>query len=127
MLVGRLDNPGSYGRVVMDDQGQVSEIVEAKDASPEVLALQTVNAGTYCFQSAALWPALARVTNHNKAGEFYLTDVVGLLRNEGESVVGELISQREMTGINTRAELAALETQLQSEARAMAQSEAQPS
>ena len=127
MLVGRLDNPASYGRVVMDENGEVSEIVEAKDAPPEVLALPTVNAGTYCFRAADLWPALARVGNSNKAGEYYLTDVVGLLREAGKSVVGELISEREMTGINTKSELAQLEQQLQNEALLEAQSEAQPS
>ena len=127
MLVGRVDNPGSYGRVVMDEGGQVSEIVEAKDASPEILALPTVNAGTYCFRSQDLWPTLARVGNDNKAGEYYLTDVVGLLRASGKSVVGELISEREMIGVNTKAELAQLNQQLEKEAHLMAQSEAQPS
>ena len=127
MLVGRVDHPGSYGRVVMDEGGQVSEIVEAKDASPEILELPTVNAGTYCFVAADLWPALANVGNDNKAGEYYLTDVVGLLREAGKSVVGELISEREMTGVNTKAELAELNRQLESELRALAQSEAQPS
>lgn len=127
MLVGRLDQPASYGRVVMDENGEVSEIVEVKDAAPEILALPTVNAGTYCFRAADLWPTLAKVGNNNKAGEYYLTDVVGLLREAGKSVVGELISEREMTGINTKAELAQLEEQLRNEARLMAQSEAQPS
>ena len=127
MLVGRVDHPGSYGRVVMDEGGQVSAIVEAKDASTETLALPTVNAGTYCFVADDLWPALARVGNSNKAGEYYLTDVVGLLREAGKSVVGELISEREMTGVNTKAELAELNRQLESETRLMAQSEAQPS
>ncbi len=127
MLVGRIDNPGSYGRVVMDEGGLVSEIVEAKDASAETLALPTVNAGTYCFRAADLWPTLAQVGNDNKAGEYYLTDVVGLLREAGKSVVGELISEREMTGVNTKAELTELNRQLEDEALLMAQSEAQPS
>lgn len=127
MLVGRLDQPGSYGRVVMDEGGLVGEIVEAKDASAEILALPTVNAGTYCFKSGDLWDALARVGNDNKAGEYYLTDVVGLLSHAGKTVVGELITEREMTGVNTKAQLAELEEQLQNEARLMAQSEAQPS
>ena len=127
MLVGRLEQPGSYGRVVMDEGGLVSQIVEAKDASAEVLALPTVNAGTYCFQSNDLWPALAQVGNSNKSGEYYLTDVVGILSNAGKTVVGELISEREMTGVNTRAQLAELEEQLNKEALLMAQSEAQPS
>ncbi len=127
MLVGRLDEPGSYGRVVMDESGQVEAIVEAKDATPEILALQTVNAGTYCFRARDLWEQLARVGNDNKSGEYYLTDVIGLLRGAGQSVVGELVAAREMTGINTKSELAALEAQLESAEMGMAQSEAQPS
>lgn len=127
MLVGRLDNPGSYGRVVMQEGGTVAEIVEAKDASPEVLALPTVNAGTYCFRSADLWAQLAKIGNNNKSGEYYLTDVVGLLTQAGEKVVGILIEEREMTGINTKAELAALEQQLADEAQLEGEVEAMPS
>jgi bifunctional UDP-N-acetylglucosamine pyrophosphorylase / glucosamine-1-phosphate N-acetyltransferase len=126
MLVGRLENAGSYGRVVMDGS-DVEKIVEAKDASSEELALPTVNAGTYCFKSADLWAQLSKVGNDNKSGEYYLTDVIGLLRAAGETVVGVHVSEREMTGINTKAELAALESQLQSEEIALAQSEATPS
>ncbi|HEX9995947.1 MAG TPA: NTP transferase domain-containing protein [Abditibacterium sp.] len=127
MLVGRLDVPGSYGRVVMEEGGAVKEIVEAKDADAETLALPTVNAGTYCFQSANLWAQLAQIGNNNKSGEYYLTDVVGLLTQAGQKVVGILIEEREMTGINTKAELAALESQLEQEAMLEGQSEAQPS
>ncbi|MBW3636871.1 MAG: NTP transferase domain-containing protein [Armatimonadetes bacterium] len=127
MLVGRLDDPASYGRVVMREGGAVAEIVEAKDASPEILALQTVNAGTYCFRSKDLWAQLARIGNDNKAGEYYLTDVVGLLTQANEKVVGILIEGCEMTGVNTRAELAALEAQLEEEAQLESEVEAMPS
>lgn len=127
MLVGRLDSPGSYGRVVLAEGGHVQEIVEAKDASPEILALPTVNAGTYCFRSADLWAQLGKIGNNNKSGEYYLTDVVGLLTQAGEKVVGILIEEREMTGINTKAELAALEQQLQQEEQLQGESEATPS
>ncbi len=127
MLVGRLDHPASYGRVVMEEGGLVSEIIEAKDASAEILALPTVNAGTYCFQSADLWAQLAKIGNDNKSGEYYLTDVVGLLAKSGQKVVGILIEEREMTGINTKSELASLEKQLADEELLQGQSEAQPS
>ena len=127
MLVGRLDSPGSYGRVVLAEGGHVQEIVEAKDASPEILALPTVNAGTYCFRSADLWAQLSKIGNNNKSGEYYLTDVVGLLTQAGEKVVGILIEEREMTGINTKAELAALEQQLQQEEQLLGESEGTPS
>ena len=127
MLVGRLDNPASYGRVVMEQGGTVHEIIEAKDADAETLALQTVNAGTYCFDSHFLWNHLDKIGNSNKSGEYYLTDVIGLLTKNEEKVVAILIEEREMTGINTKAELALLERQLQDEELLEGQSEAQPS
>ncbi len=127
MLVGRLDDPARYGRVVMEQGGLVSEIIEAKDASPEILGLQTVNAGTYCFRSADLWAQLDKIGNDNNSGEYYLTDVVGLFAKNGQKVVGILIEEREMTGINTKSELALLEKQLEDEELLEGQSEAQPS
>ena len=74
-----------------------------------------------------MWKQLARVTNDNASGEFYLTDVIGLLRQDEQKVVGILVSEREMTGIDTRAELADLETQLVEEERLEAENEAMPS
>lgn len=127
MLVGRIDQPGSYGRVVMEEGGSVREIVEAKDATPEILSLETVNAGTYCFRSDFLWQQLQNIGSNNKAGEYYLTDVIGLLTKNEEKVVGILIDEREMTGINTKSELAALEAQLENEEKLLGESEAQPS
>lgn len=115
MLIGDIEKPGSYGRVICDADGTVTQITEAKDASPEVLALHTVNAGTYCFESKALWEQLSKVGNNNKSGEYYLTDVVGLLTQSGQSVTGIFIGEREMTGVNTKAELAALEEEIRAE------------
>jgi bifunctional N-acetylglucosamine-1-phosphate-uridyltransferase/glucosamine-1-phosphate-acetyltransferase GlmU-like protein len=115
LLIGDIASPGSYGRVICDRDGTVSRIVEARDASPEVRALHTVNAGTYCFWSADLWEQLAKINSDNQAGELYLTDVVGLLTAAGRSVTGIIIGDREMTGVNTRADLAALEAELAGE------------
>jgi len=115
MLIGVVDEPGSYGRVLCDDDGTVHQIIEAKDAAPEVLALKTVNSGTYCFDAAGLWPQLARLDANNASGELYLTDVIGFFTQNGERVSGTFISEREMTGINTRAQLDELEVQLQAE------------
>lgn len=113
MLVAQVDEPGSYGRVLCDEENRVLQIVEAKDASPEILAVRNVNAGTYCFDAKALWPQLARLTNNNKSGEYYLTDVVGFLANDGQRVDAVFIGEREMTGINTREQLDELEAELQ--------------
>lgn len=113
LMVCELPDGGSYGRVVCDKNGQVQRIVEAKDASSEELALHRVNAGTYCFDSARLWPKLNQLTNDNKSGELYLTDVIALLNNAGEQVDSLSVSEREMTGINTKAQLQTLEESLE--------------
>ncbi|HVF09349.1 MAG TPA: NTP transferase domain-containing protein [Abditibacteriaceae bacterium] len=115
MLVAQIEEPGSYGRVLCEADGRVTQIVEAKDAAPEVLAVQNVNAGTYCFTSRALWAQLGRINSNNKSGELYLTDVIGLLAGNGERVDAVFIDEREMTGINTRAQLENLEAQLRAE------------
>lgn len=116
MLVAQVDEPGSYGRVLCDEENRVLQIVEAKDASPEILAVRNVNAGTYCFDAKSLWPQLARLTNNNKSGEYYLTDVVGFLANDNQRVDAVFVGEREMTGVNTREQLDELEAELKNEA-----------
>ncbi len=114
LLVSRMENAGSYGRVLESD-GLVSKIVEAKDAKPQELSCKTVNAGTYCFESSALWRELKKIEGNNASGELYLTDVIGLLTQNGERVVAVEVSEREMIGINTRAQLQNLEAELQND------------
>jgi ribose-phosphate pyrophosphokinase len=112
LMVCDLPDGGGYGRVVCDKNGQVQRIVEAKDATPEELALHRVNAGTYCFDSARLWPRLDLLNANNKSGEFYLTDVIGLLNDTGEQIDSLTVDEREMAGINTKAQLLAMEQSL---------------
>lgn len=115
MLIGRLDEPGSYGRVRCDEDGTVHEIVEFKDADEETRALRTVNSGTYCFEASKMWPQIGMLDKDNASGELYLTDVIGFLAGLGERVSGIFIAEREMTGVNTRQQLEELEWMLQSE------------
>ena len=99
----------AYGRIVRDDNGGLARIVEARDASPEELALNEVNSGIYVFSAAKLWPALERLTPHNAQGELYVTDTLGILASDGEtSAVQRAEDPLEADGINTRAELAAV-------------------
>ena len=97
----------SYGRVLRDENGRVSAIVEAGDASPEELAEREVNSSIYVFAAEKLWPALERLEPANAQGEFYLTDAIRLLVTDGElasaHVAGDPI---EAEGINTRLEMA---------------------
>jgi bifunctional UDP-N-acetylglucosamine pyrophosphorylase/glucosamine-1-phosphate N-acetyltransferase len=109
-LTVRLDDPTGYGRVVRDAEGRFERIVEQKDATPEERLIHEINAGIYCFETRTLFPALARVQPANAQGEYYLTDVPGILRADGEDVSIYLHTDaREVSGINTRLELADFE------------------
>jgi bifunctional UDP-N-acetylglucosamine pyrophosphorylase/glucosamine-1-phosphate N-acetyltransferase len=97
----------SYGRIVRDGDGRLARIVEAKDASPDELALREVNSGIYVFAAEKLWPLLDRLEPKNAQGELYVTDTLGLLVGDGEPVaVQKAEIPWEVEGINTRAELA---------------------
>jgi len=97
----------AYGRIVRDGDGRLARIVEAADASGDELALREVNSGIYVFKGATLWPVLDRLQPHNAQGELYVTDTLGLLVGDGETVaVHTAPDPFEVEGINTRAELA---------------------
>jgi bifunctional UDP-N-acetylglucosamine pyrophosphorylase/glucosamine-1-phosphate N-acetyltransferase len=107
VLSMELREPGAYGRVLRDAQGGVRGIVEARDASPEELSGHEVNAGVYVFDVPALLAVLPLLQAHNAQGEYYLTDVVGLLARQGHTVVAHKVDDPDETlGVNTHAELA---------------------
>jgi bifunctional UDP-N-acetylglucosamine pyrophosphorylase / glucosamine-1-phosphate N-acetyltransferase len=103
----------AYGRIVRDANGALARIVEARDASPEELALGEVNSGIYVFDAVKLWPALERLTPQNAQGELYVTDTLGILAGDGETCAVQLAEDPlEADGINTRAEFAAVTARL---------------
>ena len=108
-----LEDPGQYGRVVRSADGEIDRIVETKhpgDATPEELAIREVNAGTYAFAVAPLFEALAGVQADNSQGEYYLGDVLPLLRAAGHRVVAHLTEDEAVgLGVNTRLDLAQVE------------------
>jgi len=113
MLSVRLENPAGYGRVVRDEAGNFLKIVEQKDATEEERQLREINAGIYCFNTRKLFRALERVRPTNSQGEYYLTDVPRILRDEHEQVtIYQHNDSREVSGVNTRAELAEFENLL---------------
>lgn len=113
VLTVRLDDPTGYGRVVRDEEGRFEKIVEQKDATVAEKQINEINAGIYCFETRALFPALAQVQPTNVQGEYYLTDVPGILRAQGEDVGIYLHTDaREVSGVNTRLELAEFENLL---------------
>src|SRR5690625_6383886 len=86
-----------------DDAGNVSRIVEHKDASQEELSVKEINTGTYCFDNKALFEALEKVDNNNAQGEYYLPDVVEILKKDEEKISAYLMpDQEESIGINDR-------------------------
>ncbi|QHW32161.1 bifunctional UDP-N-acetylglucosamine diphosphorylase/glucosamine-1-phosphate N-acetyltransferase GlmU [Paenibacillus rhizovicinus] len=86
VLTAVVPNPQGLGRIIRDDAGNVLRIVEQKDCTPEQAEITEINTGMYCFDNKKLFQALAKVTNHNAQGEFYLTDVMEILKNAGETV-----------------------------------------
>lgn len=113
ILSVRLENPTGYGRIIRDENDQFVRIVEQKDATPEEQKSKEINSGIYCFTPRKLFAALKRVSPANKQGEYYLTDVPEILLSDGEKVDVYLHGDaREVSGINTRAELAEFENLL---------------
>jgi len=105
-----VDDAGAYGRIVKDAAGNLVKIVEARDASPEELAIGEYNSGVYCYDTARLRDALAHLTTDNDQAEYYLTDTIGWLVARGEPVRTVATDDAvEVIGINTIDELAAAE------------------
>jgi bifunctional UDP-N-acetylglucosamine pyrophosphorylase / glucosamine-1-phosphate N-acetyltransferase len=110
ILAVRLENPTGYGRIVRDEQGRFQRIVEQKDATEEERQVREINSGIYCFETADLFAALRRIEPKNRQGEFYLTDVAEIMLASGRKVEVFIHNDaREVSGINTRAELAEFE------------------
>ncbi len=110
LLSVKLDDPTGYGRIIRGEDGRFERIVEQRDATPEERQIAEINAGIYCFETRLLFPALEQVQPANAQGEYYLTDVPAILRSEGEDVSVFLHADaREVSGINTRVELAEFE------------------
>jgi bifunctional UDP-N-acetylglucosamine pyrophosphorylase/glucosamine-1-phosphate N-acetyltransferase len=113
ILSVRLENPTGYGRIIRDENDLFARIVEQKDSTLEEQKTREINSGIYCFASRKLFSALERVNTSNKQGEYYLTDVPQILLSDGEAVNVYLHGDaREVSGINTRAELAEFENLL---------------
>ncbi|HEY0460600.1 MAG TPA: bifunctional UDP-N-acetylglucosamine diphosphorylase/glucosamine-1-phosphate N-acetyltransferase GlmU, partial [Pyrinomonadaceae bacterium] len=110
ILTVKLDDPAGYGRIVRDDHGLFDRIVEQKDASEEERRVKEINSGIYCFDTRKLFQALQSVKNENAQGEYYLTDVPSLLKNEGEDIaIYHHSDAHEIEGINNRVQLADME------------------
>lgn len=109
VLTTHLEAPGGYGRILRNEGGEVTAIVEAKDATEEQLAITEVNSGIYAFDAAVLRESLESVTTENAQGEKYLTDVLSIARDRGFRTSALSIEDRwEVEGANDRVQLSQL-------------------
>lgn len=108
MLTSVIDNPNGYGRVIRNGEN-VEKIVEHKDCNAEQLQVKEINAGMYSFDIALLKQSLGKLSNNNAQGEYYLTDVIGILVNEGYKVGALSIPFEQTLGVNSKVELAMAE------------------
>ena len=114
LLTVHLSDPSGYGRIVRDEHGHISRIVEHKDASEAELSINEINTGIMAIQSRYLHDWIPALGKENAQGEYYLTDCVAAAVRDGIEVIGvEATSEAEVTGVNNRVQLAALERNMQ--------------
>jgi bifunctional UDP-N-acetylglucosamine pyrophosphorylase / glucosamine-1-phosphate N-acetyltransferase len=107
LLSAIMQDPTGYGRVIRETGSRVAAIVEQKAATPEQLAIREANMGIYCYDANLFWKHVGQIRPDNPAHEYYLTDMVEILRRAGHTVEAMQIDDaRECLGINTRLELA---------------------
>ena len=106
-------DPGAYGRLILQDDGALERIVEAKDASVSELLVRACNSGVLAAPARLLFDLLAEVRDDNAKREFYLTDVVGLARARSLRVTAAMADEAKVLGVNSQAELAAAEAVFQ--------------
>jgi len=114
VLTASPDNPFGYGRIVRDDSGHVTSIVEEKDASHDQRQISEVSSGIYCVRYEVLFDLLHAIGNRNTQGEYYLPDIVPLALNAGQAVEAVMMGDAdEMLGVNDRVHLAHVEDLMQ--------------
>lgn len=107
ILTAHAENPIGYGRIIRDRVGIVDRIVEQKDATTEEAQIKEINTGTYCFDNELLFSALENLTTDNAQGEYYLTDIIEILKADGKNVAAyQTHDFDESLGVNDRVALA---------------------
>jgi len=108
-----IDMPNDYGRLILDKNSNVERIVEARDATAKEKAVTLCNSGVMAVRANLLFSLLGKLTNKNAKNEYYLTDIVALARKEGHSCGMIKTDSLELLGVNSRAELACAEANMQ--------------
>lgn len=114
------EDPAAYGRLILNDDGSLEAIVEARECSAEQLKVTLCNSGVMAGDCDALFEAISRVDNQNNKGEYYLTDVVEILNQDGKRTEVVVANESEVLGVNDRLDLANAEAAFQSNMRAAA-------
>lgn len=113
VLTTTITDPTGYGRIIRDQYGDVAKIVEHKDATHDQLRVNEINTGTYCFDNHMLFSALNDVSNDNAQGEYYLPDVMEIIKQQGEKIAAfQTKDSDETIGVNDRIALARAEKML---------------
>ncbi len=109
----RMENPHGYGRLLVDTEGQLKEIIEERDATPEQKSINLCNSGVMAVSGKHLFSLLEKLTKNNNAGEYYLTDIVANADDMGLHCHVVEAAAEELSGINTREQLANAEEVMQ--------------
>ena len=117
MSVIKLDDPSGYGRVIIDEHGNVQEIVEQKDCNSAQLLTQSVNAGIYAVNTELLERYIPKLDNNNAQSEYYLTDIVKMAVEEDRLVHPVFVEEEEFKGVNSKLDLAHAEEIMQTRIR----------
>ena len=106
LLTAKYENPTGYGRIIRDEGGNIKAIVEEKDADPLQKKIKEINSGIYCFDIEELLKALKKVNNDNAQGEYYLTDVIKIMNDDGLKTGAVIVEDNtEILGVNDRSQL----------------------
>lgn len=113
VLSAKVNNPFGYGRIVRNEQGDVLEIVEQKDASEEQNAINEISSGIFAFDNEKLFQILEEVKNDNAQGEYYLPDVISILKAQNEKIAAYVTEDvDEIIGVNDRVQLSQAEQKM---------------
>ena len=114
VMTAMMEDPFGYGRILRDAKGDVEGIVEEKEATAEQKLIKEINTGNYCVEAPLLFDVLRTLGRKDNQSEYYLTDLLALLRTRGEKICGLLTSDSEMImGVNSQDQLAVAERIMQ--------------
>lgn len=107
VMTSIFDNPKGYGRILRNEDSSIMNIVEEKDASEDIKKIKEINTGIFCFSGKLLKYALSKIDTNNSQGEYYLTDTIKVLNNEGHKIGGWVLEDsNDIKAVNDRAQLA---------------------